>query len=419
MSSRWPLLVVLCSLSSALAASPARAQQLDALSVELLAQQRWDEGEGRALAAARAGLVAQRGALPSRWQSVQVTAQLEAPAAGATWRGAEHIINALVTVQLGALPQRREALLDGELLVQRAEQGVARWRFVDEVRQRYHQWWYHAAIVAHLERALSERRAELEPLRQAAAQHHISALDLLDLEAQAAQLAAERSDAMHQRDLAHAQLIALMGEDYTLSAPELEAPAARAQRAEDPWEPLEAQLKRHPALRALEAQRSRAVAQAAMWEASAPWQLQLGPQARTIAGQETWVAAYLSVTIPLGNFYASDVIAARAQATALEAEARWEMTRLTSGLRAESKRWRSQREHAQRLEHDLLTTLTKRQALLEGAWRARQVPLERVLRGRIALHEAQHQQIAALVELHLTSARARALGRILSASETP
>lgn len=397
-------------------AAPAYGAELGWDSLEDHARRVWQSGAGRALERTEAGLISQRDRLPGRWQNIQVNAQIEAPAQGAAaWSNAEHVFNALATAQLGTLPDRRAALLEQEIIVQRAQRALEQWRFIEQVRLAYHAWWFHAAMVDHLEEDLATKQRELEPLRAAADQQLISALDLLDLEAELGLVSAEVADAARQRDVARAQLIALLGDGHTLAAPQdLHNMDLAALEAENPWDACINKLATHPALRALNAQRDRATAQAALWDSATPWELQLGPQVRTSAFEDSWIAAYVSVTIPLSNFYASDAIGARAQAAALEAEARWEAARLGSGLQAEAQSWRAQVEHIRRLERDLLGPTRKRQELLEAAWQARQVPLERALRGRRQLHEAEHMLIAARAELYLVRARAAALARHLS-----
>jgi outer membrane protein TolC len=415
---KWSLTCVMLATSLALAA-PASAEELGWESLEARAMSVWQRGAGEALARTEAGLVAQRGRLPGRWQNIQLTTQIETPGHGAaTWSSAEHVFNALASVQLGALPDKRAQLLEREILTQRAQRDLEAWTFVEEVRLAYHAWWYHAAMVEHLEEDLANKQAELEPLRAAAQQQLISALDMLDLEAELGLVSAEVADAARQRDVAQAQLIALLGDGYTLTAPEdLHSMDLSALERENPWTECLDKLAAHPALRALARRRERALAESELWDHATPWQLQLGPQIRTRALEESWIAAYVSVTIPLSNFYASDAIASRAQADALEAEARWEAARLGARLSAEAQSWRAQVEHIRRLERDLLGPTRARQELLEQAWGQHQVPLERVLRGRRQLHEAEHMLISARAALYLVRARAVALARHLSAPE--
>jgi hypothetical protein len=403
-----------------LAPAAASAQQLDWDSLDAHADRVWREGAGRAMQRAEAGLIAQRNSLPTRWQNIQVTAQIEAPAQGAAaWDNAEHVFNALATVQLGTLPDKRAALLERQIASQRAAHELERWRFVEEIRLAYHAWWLHAALVVHLEEDLATKQAELEPLRQAAQQQLISELELLDLEAELGQVSAEVADAARMRDMARAQLTSLLGPGFTLGEPaDLHALDLKALEAQDPWTTCLDRLESHPALRALKARQRVAFAEAAVWDRANPWQLQLGPQVRTAAFQDSWAAAYVSVIIPLGNLYTSNAIAARAQAAQLDAEAAWEAARLRSTLTAQSLSWRAQLDHIHRLERDLLTPIRKRQTLLEGAWKERRVPLERVLRGRRQLHEAEHTLIAARADLYLINARAQALARYLSTAGT-
>lgn len=247
----------------------------------------------------------------------------------------------------------------------------------------------------HLAAHLAEIDEELASLERGVGEH-LAVLDHADLVAERARYRIEVEDAARRAAAARAQLDARLG-----GAPGFPSTAAPLEDMVgvpegDPW--AEARPEAMPAPRAAEAawQAAEAAARAACHDTPA-----------TLTGGLAWRSdaptaaptGYVAASVPIGQRRPEACVAAQGEAERARVEHRWTLEVAQAELRAGSAQLAAAREQAVALAEHSVAPLEARQALLESAWEARQVPLARVLAARWALHEAEHAALLAEAEV--------------------
>lgn len=357
-------------------------------------------------------------AVSGRLQSLEISANSEFPLGNDTWTDRDLGIDAALNIQLGSLTKTLQLAWQAEARVDHADANAEHWQFAGEVLSAYLESWVQAAVALQTQENLAAALTELEPLRTAADQQHISRLDLLDLEVELGRLTAELAETRRQAHVANTRLAHLLGQscvridDDELTVDDL-APD-HPLLAENPWTPLLNQLHTHPLVQSSQAHAHFASQQAEAARKAAPWELSLAAGFYTSAFDIFWPTAEIGLVIPLTNPDAADAERFQALAAAHRAEARWQLRQAHAQLEGFHNRYDAAATQQQSMQTTWLAPLIERQNLLETAFQQRQVSLERVIRGRRELIEARKTTFLVTAELLVATRRAQLLHTLMT-----
>lgn len=361
-------------------------------------------------------------AVSGRLQSLDISANSEFPLGNDTWSDRDLGIDAALTFQLGTLPRALQLAWQAEARFDHATANADHWQFADEVLSAYLESWIQAAVALQTQENLDAALAELEPLRTAADKQHISRLDLLDLEVELGRLTAELSETLRQAHAANTELANLLGhacvriDDDELTIDDLSP--GQPDLTQNPWTALVARIKTHPLVQLREAEAQLATQQAAVARKAAPWELSIGAGFYTSAFDTFWPVAELGLSIPLTNPDAAAAERLQATAAAHSADARWQLRQAQAQLEGFRNRYAAAAAQQQSMQTTWLAPLIERQKLLEEAFRQRQVPLERVIRGRRELIDARKTTFLVTAELLVATRRAQLLNTLMTSLST-
>ncbi len=360
--------------------------------VTALAEAVWATRDGARRPLLRAGWQAARDALPGRVQGLTLSATPElALDAGST---AEYAGAATLAIELGSRSAARRAALDADWRADAAGLDARRWRFVDAVQAAYLGWRVRALERAHLVDYLAEADAELEPIRAAGERRLISRLDLADLEAEVGRIAAELDTATRDARRARARFDAVLGARCDLAAPQ---PPASGD--DNPWRPLVERAARFPEIAVHDARRAALQARAQAHAAADPWVVDVGVAARAVGSAETFVGPSIALSVPFTDSEGAEAAHARAEARIEESAALAASLRIRAELSAEAADFEALVQSRDALIRDRIAPLEARLRLVEAAFAAAQVEIDRLIRARRDLHEAEHALILLRAEI--------------------
>ena len=379
-------------------------EPIEAQTVVGVAAQRWDAGA--AWSAVRAGRTDSRDAVPGRLQALQFGI---APEFQLTDTPAEYTANAALTVSLGTQQSARRAAFSALYDAQEAQLRAARWQFVEGAIDAFLEWQSAELERRHLAEYMAEAKGALRPLQDAPA-GALAKTDLADLSAEVAQIDLEVLENQRRVQGAQAHVQALIGR-CPLAIDD--GQGAEQPGPENPWRAVEALGAVFPQVEALNQQSKALQAQAAALEAANPWQLQVGIAGRTVAGESQGIGPSLALVIPLAGSGAG-AAAARAGGHVADSRARWLSERAQAQLGADATRYDSLKASYDLLSTAYLTPMLRRTELLEQAFGAAQITLDRLLRARRQLHEAEHEQLRLRQALAREHLKARAFKQALT-----
>lgn len=374
------------------------------------AEKVWDERYTERRRALGAGRDDAKSLAPGRVRDLNLTFEPEFSLDG---QSHEYIGAATLAVELGSLSEARRGAIHADWQALESELLVERWRFVDEVQDAYLAWRGHELERGHLEVYLSEANEELEPIRQAQGRQLISKLDLADMEAEVAWIRAELAEAGRRSRLAAARLEALLGVQCPLELPRA---THDAPDKANPWSALVSRAQAFPEVRVYEARRAALEARAHVHEVAHPMLLEIGVGARTVAFHENFLGPVLGLTLPLQHPEGPDAALARAEAEAQKSAAEWVAVRIRSELEAEASNFDVLVQGYFELLDGYVRPLEERAALMSEAFKASQVEIDRVIRARRELHEAEHQLILHRAEIDARRLKAGAIQKLLEQS---
>lgn len=387
-----PLLLLLLSASTASAAGLAPTA-LDWSGLPAAAAEAWRLGPGAPGAAlTEARLDAAR---------AEPLGPTSAYAQAMRWTGAgldELTVAVNLPLTNAGLARRAALRAEAEALAQDAEAGA--WAFEREVDELYLQWWTAARLEEHLVEWATALEASLIGARAASEAGLLSPADLADLEAEAARTRAEGAAWRAEATFAQASLERRLGlGPLLLSVEALPAPETFTPPSQNPWRaPLTGD---DPGVAAALAEAEAAHARARA--ASPPVTLSAGVMARPGAPEPL---IYGNLTLPLQNPNAAARALAKGEATAWEAEARRRDAQRLAWIQAEALAWDALVTRLNEVTRLALGPLTDRVTLLQAAFDAGQIPADRLVRARVAQHEAEHERC--LIAAALVGALARA-----------
>lgn len=413
------ILVIAATTCAIAATTPASAQskcpysdsiEIDNLTSIALAV--WDQRWAERRQVTRAGQNAAIEAVPGRVQSLNISLAPEISLEGATETN-EYIGAATIALEIGNLAEARRASIGAEWRLFEAELAAERWSYVDQIQNTYLTWRKHELERAHLESYLGEANAELEPIRQAQDRQLISQLDLADLEAEIGWIDAELSEAARRAKLARARLEALLGARCELGpvSANLEKPTRQ-----NPWTPLVSLAESFPEIRAYEIRRQALQAQARAHEEADPTVFEVGIGARSIGLEETYIGPILAFTFPFQNTETSDAELARARAQSAGNAGQWASMRVRDEIRAEASNFDILLDEYFQLRERYVSPLEDRVKLMTRAFKASQVEIDRLIRSRRELHEAEHRLIVQRAEIDARHLKADAIRKLLNTS---
>ncbi len=352
-------------------------------------------------------------AIPGRLQSLEISAGAEIPLGQETWTDRDQGIEASLNIRLGSLATHLRNAYQAEALATRAQSNADYWQFDDEVLTAYLEAWVQNAVVHHSQQTLAEALTELEPLRTAAEKQMISRLDLLDLESELGRLTTEHTENVRQARAATTRLAATLGQPCVqLDADKITADAATSEDStpkQNPWTPLLTKINTHPRVQTHNAQATAAQQFSLAARAATPWELSVGTGFFTSGFGPFWPIATLGLSIPLSNPDAPEAEILQATAASHAANARWQIRQVRAELEGLRDSFDAAAQQLESMQSAWLTPLTERQKLLEDAFTQRQVPLERVIRGRRELIDARKQFFLVTAELLIATRRAQLL----------
>lgn len=374
----------------------------------------WTSRQADRRRAFKEGRESAKDSTPGRVQSLTVSVAPEFSLEGVTDAN-EYLGAATLAIELGNLAESRRRAIDAEWTALDAELDVERWAFVDEVQNAYLTWRQHELERTHLEAYLAEANKELEPIRAARDRQLISRLDLADLNAEVAWISAELADATRRSKLAQTRLNSLLGVECPLApVPATHEPPDR----ENPWHSLSKRAEAFPEIRAYDARRATLEARAEAHEAANPWLLEVGVGARSVGFDENFLGPVLGLTIPMQATEASDAAVARAEARAMNSAGEWAAVRIRSELVAEASNFDVLVEGYFVLVKNYVEPLKARAQLMDEAFKASHIEIDRLIRARRELHEAEHKLILHRAEIDARRLKANAVQNLLTMSGT-
>lgn len=325
----------------------------------------------------------------------------------------EYMGAATIAVELGNLAAARKTAIGAEWQAMDDALVIERWTFVDEVQNAYLLWRSNELERGHLEAYFAEANAELDPIRAARDRQLISRLDLADLEAEVAWIRAELADATRSAKLARSRLEALLGVRCELAA----VPAIHNEPdKENPWKPLVAQAESFPEVKAYRSRREALEARATANDAANPMILELGVGARTVGFDANFLGPVLAITLPFQRTEAADAALARAQAQAEASAGEWAAVRIRAELDAEAANFDVLVQEYFNLREGYVAPLEARAELMHEAFKASQVQVDRLIRARRELHEAEHKLILHRADIDARRLKASAIQKLLTPS---
>ncbi len=386
---------------------------VDISNVTSVAETVWEARWSQRADSTRAGMKAARDAVPGRVQSMNIAfapeISLEDTAAS------EYSSAATIAIALGDLADARRDVITAEGRAFEANLAAARWLFVEEVQDQFLVWQRHELERQHLHEYLVESNAELDPIRQAQQRSLVSKLDVADLEAEVAWIRAELAESTRRVALARSRFMALLGADCELAPVAVEHSNLQTT---NPWTALASEANAFPEVQAFEA-RSHALRQRAVaHQAANPLTLEVGVGVRTVGFDGTYLGPVLALTFPFQSTEATEAVLANAQAASEANAGEWAAIRIRSELTAEADNFKALLEEYSKLQTGYVGALSSRAKLMDEAFKASQVEIDRVIRARRDLHEAEHKLILLRAEIDARRLKATAIEELLTRSRT-
>lgn len=414
LGSKLPI-VLLAALVS-IASSPASAQtSVSSANIADVAGGVWDTRFAGVYDHQTNGYEAASDGVPGRWTQLFVAAEPGIEVARGNLGEADQMVYGSATMNLGDTPATTRAMWDAAARASESARDAARARFVLEAERSFIDWNAAALVEEHLQEDVDAYRAEVEAFDAALEAHAISRLDHLDLQADLARLEMELLDAQQDAADARAALIALLGRDILPDVSRLDQLPGRF---DNPWETLAGRATGHPELQAME---SRAEALRAQAEQSAlnPAQLGFGPVLHVENSGFTWVSASVQLTIPLQNTGLAQSIQMHAAADSLDMERNGRSLAWEAFVQGEAERYATLLAHYEALDSEIISLLSERADLVREAVESGQSTVERLIRARRELHEAEHHRILLAAQVYRSQALAARLSELLDMGETP
>lgn len=363
-------------------------------------------------------------AVSGRLRSLDISAGAEFPLGSDTWKDRDQGIEAMLNIQLGSLASQLKNAWQAEANADRATANAEHWQFADEVLNAYLEAWVQTAIALHTQENIATALTELEPLRTAADKQLISRLDLLDLEAELGRLTAELAQTLRDAQAANIQLAKILGQscvhidDHSPAQTTSTELIEKIEKTENPWTPLLAKLNTHPLVQSSQAAAELASQQALAARKAAPWELSIGAGFYTSGFGSAWPVAQLGLAIPLTNPDRAEAERLHATAAAHQADVRWQIRLARSQIEGFRNSYTAAAQQQKSIQTTWLAPLVERQKLLEEAFQQRQIPLERVIRGRRELLDARKQLFLVTTELLVATRRAQLLDTLATTLAT-
>lgn len=399
-----------------LVAAPAVAQtSVSSANIAEVAGTVWDTRYANAYDATRAGYEAASEHVPGRWSQLFVAVEPGLELARGILGEADQMIYGNATLNLGSTPETTRTMWEAAARASGDQRRAERARFVLEAEQTFIDWNAAALVAEHLEEDLDAYRSEVEAFDAALRAHAISRLDHLDLRADVARLEMELLDAQQDAADARAALISLLGRDVTPDATGLvEVPAELA----NPWTTLAGRAAGHPDVQAMESRADQLRAQAEQ-SALNPAQLGFGPVLHVENSGFTWLAASIQLTVPLQNTGLSQSIQTHAAADSVETERDGRIRAWDAFIDGQTERYETLLEHYEALDTEIISLLSERANVVLEAVENGQSTVERLIRARRELHEAEHHRILLAAQVYRSHALAQRLSELLETGETP
>jgi hypothetical protein len=375
-----------------------------------LAAQTFEQGPGAVDAEAIGGLERAEQAVPGAFRGIEGSIAPELSAQGDPSLN-EYTAGVSLGVQLGRLGRAKRRAWGARVDERQAERDRRRAEFIYRVQRAFIDWWVAEVERRHLAAYQQEVRAEIEPLREATDTRRFTDLDMADWRVEAGRIGAERIEAKRAASFARADLQELLGVRCRFAAPRSDRGDSDART--NPWMPLLDRVDRFPEVEALIARHERAVREAEVARRDAPVELSVGVGSRSVGLEEFWFIPQIGLSIPLANPSRPEAERSTALAAGLSAERRWRIRRIRGQIFAASSRWQASVEARRQFVDAYIEPLRRRQELFEEALARGGIRLDRLIRARRALHEAEQRLLLLETDLMARRLRADALSKMI------
>lgn len=369
------------------------------------AQQNWSAGQSKVFKATLQGIRMQQANIPHRMLSVQLGSELQLPVTDAARGSQQQRITMGTTIGLNALPKMVGRLFEAQLKEEKAAELNAQHLYFQEVIHTYGQWWLASVLAQHISQDLKQAQLDLMPLKEAHKEGKISSIAWLDVSLELSQIERDLVTQQQQEQQALQRLAALIDATRWLPQAIQTSPVGPDNR----WQRLNQRASQHPELILMQKQKDVLDARVEVERRLFPMTISLdvgwlwGPEQAHIA---TVQALFV---VPLSNPGEIEAQRLKAQAIASGRKRQVRLIQLKREIDAQHTHLVYLKKKVKTLEAGTLSILNKRQALLEKGFKSKQIPLIRTLRGRRALHEAQHQRHELILMQFVSSTTAQLL----------
>lgn len=306
---------------------------------------------------------------------------------------------------IGTWRKPMENMIDQQMqfLIKQNDSGL--WQFISEIYQNFGTLWGANLKIKHLQEDLEELNPYLEKIKNSTEIGGLSAIAYSDIEIQIGQKQIELSQSIELREKSEAFLKQWLGNFEMGLKSEADIHLIEQGQIpqillESPWHQFKQKIELLPQIQQIQAEQQTLIARGeSLLVSSAPWNLQVTAQARSIAYQQFWWVFTVGINIPIAYPAQAEAARLKSEAIAVSHKREWMVSRQQIFLDALDREYQALLAHITRIDRHLLAPSQKKKKLMDQGFQNGDIKVHEYLAHLINLHEIEHQKLDALIRL--------------------
>jgi hypothetical protein len=370
----------------------------------------YQNGPGKTESALQNALKIEKKNLPSRVQQLYFGVEnfnnLEARDSRNLEKGAYVQGNYIIGSWRGPM----ENMIEKQMAFLMRHNEMSLWHFLSEIYQNYGVLWGALIKIKHLQEDVEEAQGYLEQIKEIEQKGGVSKLVFSDIEIEVGKRRIELSQNIEIAEKSKAFLKQWLGE-FSLDTENskdlsiqnaIQIGSIDPTLLQNPWLDFANKIEYLPQIQQISAEQQTLIARGeSLLVSSAPWNLQVTAQARSIAYREWWSVVTIGINIPIAYPAQAESARLKSEAMALAQEKEWTERKQRVLVESLQREYQALLDHIKRLDQHLILPAKKKRSLMDQGFKNGDIRIDEFLLNLLKQHEIEHQKLDSLIRLKL------------------